>query len=188
MDKQQRLARQNELYHVQQRQIARIETAIKRYAIWAKTYDSEKFAKRAKAIQNRLDHMDKLDRPMMERRRMELKLHGWRGSQKVLEFKHVSKSFGQRKVLAACQPDAASRRAGGSDRTERHGQERAAAPGTGNADAGHGGCDHRSERDQRLLRPGARDARSGADGAGYGAPGRQHEREQRGGAVGKVPV
>jgi ATP-binding cassette subfamily F protein 3 len=99
IDKQQRLARQNELYHVQQRQIARIETAIKRYALWAKTYDSEKFAKRAKAIQNRLDHMDKLDRPLMERRRMELKLHGWRGSQKVLEFKHISKAFGERKVL-----------------------------------------------------------------------------------------
>ena len=99
MDKQQRLARQNELFHVQQRQIARIEVAIKRYAIWAKTYDSEKFAKRAKAIQNRLDHMDKLERPLMERRRMELKLHGWRGSQKVLEFKHVSKAFGTRKVL-----------------------------------------------------------------------------------------
>ena len=103
MDKQQRLARQNELYHVQQRQIARIETAIKRYALWAKTYDSEKFAKRAKAIQNRLDHMDKLDRPLMERRRMELKLHGWRGSQKVLEFKNISKAFGERKVLQHVQ-------------------------------------------------------------------------------------
>jgi ATP-binding cassette subfamily F protein 3 len=30
---------------------------------------------------------------------MELKLHGWRGSQKVLEFKHISKAFGERKVL-----------------------------------------------------------------------------------------
>jgi ATP-binding cassette subfamily F protein 3 len=103
MDKQQRMARQNELYHVQQRQITRIETAIKRYALWAKTYDSEKFAKRAKAIQNRLDHMDKLDRPLMERRRMELKLHGWRGSQKVLEFKNISKAFGDRKVLQHVQ-------------------------------------------------------------------------------------
>ena len=99
MDKQQRLARQNELYHVQQRQIARIEAAIKRYAIWARSYDSEKFAKRAKAIQHRLDHMDKLERPLMERRRMELKLHGWRGSQKVLEFKNTCKSFGELKVL-----------------------------------------------------------------------------------------
>jgi ATP-binding cassette subfamily F protein 3 len=99
LEKQQRLARQSELYQVQQRQIARIEAAIKRYAIWAKTYDSEKFAKRAKAIQNRLDHMDKLDRPLLERRRMELKLHGWRGSQKVLEFRNVSKAFGERRVL-----------------------------------------------------------------------------------------
>jgi ATP-binding cassette subfamily F protein 3 len=99
LDKQQRLARQDELFHVQQRQIARIEAAIKRYAIWAKTYDNEKFAKRAKAIQNRLDHMEKLDRPLLERRRMELKLHGWRGSQKVLEFKNTCKSFGELKVL-----------------------------------------------------------------------------------------
>ncbi len=99
LEKQQRLARQSELYQVQQRQIARIEAAIKRYAIWAKTYDSEKFAKRAKAIQNRLDHMDKLERPLLERRRMELKLHGWRGSQKVLEFRNVSKAFGERRVL-----------------------------------------------------------------------------------------
>ncbi len=100
IDKQQRLARQNELYQVQQRQIARIEAAIKRYTVWAKTYDSEKFAKRARAIQNRLDHMDRLERPLIERRRMELKLHGWRGSQKVLQFKSVSKSFGERRVLS----------------------------------------------------------------------------------------
>jgi len=99
LDKEERLARQNELYHVQQRQIARIENAIKRYAIWAKTYDSEKFAKRAKAIQNRLDKMDRVERPAGERRRMELKLSGWRGSNKVLEFKKVSEAFGHRVLL-----------------------------------------------------------------------------------------
>lgn len=100
IDKQQRMARQNELYQIQQRQIARIENAIKRYALWAKTYDNEKFAKRARAIQNRLERMDKMDRPVMERRRMELKLHGWRGSHKVLEFKNLRKAFGKRSVLA----------------------------------------------------------------------------------------
>ncbi|MBA3073808.1 MAG: ABC-F family ATP-binding cassette domain-containing protein [Anaerolineae bacterium] len=99
IDKQTRMARQNELFNVQQRQISRIETAIKRYALWAKTYDSEKFAKRAKAIQNRLDHMERVEKPLMERRRMELKLSGWRGSQKVLECKKVSKAFDQRQVL-----------------------------------------------------------------------------------------
>ncbi|PKO01048.1 MAG: ABC transporter ATP-binding protein [Chloroflexi bacterium HGW-Chloroflexi-4] len=99
IDKQTRMARQNELFNVQQHQISRIETAIKRYALWAKTYDSEKFAKRAKAIQNRLDHMERIEKPLMERRRMELKLSGWRGSQKVLEYKKVSKAFDQRQVL-----------------------------------------------------------------------------------------
>jgi ATP-binding cassette subfamily F protein 3 len=99
LDKQEKLARQNELFQVQQHQISRIEAAIKRYSIWAKTYDSEKFAKRAKAIQNRLDKMDRVERPLLERRRMELKLHGWRGSNKVLEFRKVSKAFGKRVLL-----------------------------------------------------------------------------------------
>ena len=99
LDKQERLARQNELFHIQQRQISRIEAAIKRYAIWAKTYDSEKFAKRARAIQNRLDKMERIERPLLERRRMELRLHGWRGSNKVLQLKKVCKAFGRRVIL-----------------------------------------------------------------------------------------
>ncbi len=94
LDKEEKLARQAELYHVQQREIGRIEAAIKRYAIWAKVYDSEKFAKRAKAIQNRLDKMERIDRPTLERRRMELALSGWRGSTKVLELIGLKKSFG----------------------------------------------------------------------------------------------
>jgi ATP-binding cassette subfamily F protein 3 len=99
LDKQQRLARQEELFQIQQRQIARIETAIKRYALWAKTYDNEKFAKRARAIQNRLEKMDRLDCPVIERQRMDLRLNGWRGSSKVLEFQQVHKSFDGRTVL-----------------------------------------------------------------------------------------
>ena len=99
IDKQQRMARQNELFNIQQRQISRIETAIKRYAMWAKTYDNEKFAKRAKAIQNRLDKMERIEKPLIERRRMDLKLSGWRGSQKVLEYKKVNKAFEKRQVL-----------------------------------------------------------------------------------------
>jgi ATP-binding cassette subfamily F protein 3 len=43
--------------------------------------------------------MDRIERPVMERRRMELRLQGWRGSNKVLEFKRVSKGFGPRQLL-----------------------------------------------------------------------------------------
>ncbi len=97
--KQERLSRQDELYHVQQRQISRIETAIKRYALWAKTYDSEKFAKRARAIENRLEKMERVERPLIERRRMDLRLSGWRGSSKVLEFIGAGKSFDGKAVI-----------------------------------------------------------------------------------------
>lgn len=99
MDKEIRLARQEELFAIQQREIGRIEAAIKRYALWAKTYDNEKFAKRAHSIQNRLDKMDRIDRPITERKRMELRLSGWRGSSKVLEMKHACKSFDGEPVL-----------------------------------------------------------------------------------------
>ena len=99
MDKEEKLARQAELYRVQQREIGRIETAIKRFAIWAKVYDNEKFAKKAQSMQKRLDKMDKIERPTLERRRMDLALTGWRGSNKVLEIVGVRKRFGATEPL-----------------------------------------------------------------------------------------
>lgn len=99
LDKEERLARQEELYGVQQREIGRMETAIKRLALWGKIYANEKFAQRAKAMQKRLDKMDKIEKPLNERRRMDLKLSGWRGSNKVLELLGLSKSFGPRRIL-----------------------------------------------------------------------------------------
>jgi ATP-binding cassette, subfamily F, member 3 len=94
LDKAERLARQEQLYHVQQREISRIEATIKRYSIWAKVYDNEKFARRAQSIQKRLDKMETIDRPVLEPRRMDLALSGWRGSNKVLEIIGVRKAFG----------------------------------------------------------------------------------------------
>jgi ATP-binding cassette, subfamily F, member 3 len=94
MDKEERLVRQEELYQVQQREISRLEMAIKRFAMWGKVYDNEKFAKKAKTMQKRLDKMDKLEKPILERRKMDLALNGWRGSNQVLEFVDVYKSFG----------------------------------------------------------------------------------------------
>ena len=39
---------------------------------------------------------NKIERPVLERRRMDLELNGWRGSNKVLELRGLSKSFGTR--------------------------------------------------------------------------------------------
>lgn len=97
LDKEERLARQEELYKVQQREIARMQEAIKRYSIWLQLND--KFASRMHAVEARLKRMEKIDRPVLERRRMGLELTGWRGSNKVLEMVGVEKSFDAQPLL-----------------------------------------------------------------------------------------
>lgn len=91
IDKEERLARQEELYKVQQSEIGRLEMAIKRYRQWVVFND--KFAAKITNMEARIERMDKIDRPILERRRMNLELNGWRGSNQVLEFVDVSKTF-----------------------------------------------------------------------------------------------
>ncbi len=92
-EKQTRLARQQQLYDVQQREITRLQAAAKQLLIWGRQYDNEKFIRRGKAILGRIEKIDKIDRPVLEPRRMNLQISGWRGSQKVLEIKRLTKSF-----------------------------------------------------------------------------------------------
>jgi ATP-binding cassette subfamily F protein 3 len=99
IDREERLLRQEERYRAQRQVINRLEVAMKRYAIWGKQYDNEKFAKRAKTIQGRLERMERIERPVMERRRMGLALNGWRGSNKVLEISGLEKSYDGQPVL-----------------------------------------------------------------------------------------
>ncbi len=91
LDKQERMARAEELYQIQQRSIARMEMALKRYQQWVQV--SDKFASRVRAMQTRLDKVRHLDRPVLEHRKMGLELNGWRGSNRVLELVGVYKSF-----------------------------------------------------------------------------------------------
>ena len=99
-DKEMRLARQEEMFRAQQVTIKRLEAAIKRLAIWGKVYDNEDLARKSKTMQKRLDKMEKVEKPVTERRRMEMQLNGWRGSNKVLELADISKSFGEKRVFA----------------------------------------------------------------------------------------
>ncbi len=97
-DKEMRLARQEELFQIQQRSFARMEAAIKRYRLWAQFND--KFATRIHAMEARLARTEKIDKPILSRRRMDFQINGWRGSNKVLELAGVSKSFGAKQVFA----------------------------------------------------------------------------------------
>jgi len=97
VDKEERLARQEELYQIQRREIRRLEMALKRYKQWV--IISDKFASRVHAMEARIDRIEKMDRPILERRKMDLSLNGWRGSNQVLEFKAITKEFSHRKIL-----------------------------------------------------------------------------------------
>ena len=91
IDKEERLARQEELYQIQQREIGRLEMALKRYKQWVVFND--KFATRIHNMEARIERIEKIDRPILERRKMDLALNGWRGSNQVLELGDVSKTF-----------------------------------------------------------------------------------------------
>lgn len=97
IDKEERLARQEELYQIQQREIGRLEMALKRYKTWV--IFNDKFATRVHAMEARIARIEEIEKPVLERKKMDLALNGWRGSNQVLEFDQVSKSFSHRDVL-----------------------------------------------------------------------------------------
>jgi ATP-binding cassette subfamily F protein 3 len=92
-EKQMRLLRQQQLYQAQQKEITRLEQAAKRLLTWGKVYDNEKFSKRGKNILKRLEKVERIDRPVLERKTMGLELNGWRGSNKMLEITDLDKAF-----------------------------------------------------------------------------------------------
>jgi ATP-binding cassette subfamily F protein 3 len=94
------LQRQQEQYVAQRKEIARMEEAIARFKLWASLVPNERHIKQARNMQRRIDRMDKVERPVLQRRRMALALRsGVRGGQKTLELRRASVILGERIVL-----------------------------------------------------------------------------------------
>jgi ATP-binding cassette subfamily F protein 3 len=87
------LLRQQALFQIQQREIDRLEESAQRLMTWGKIYDNPKFSRRGQAILKRIERIDRIERPVLERRRMNLALAGWRGSNKVLDIRALAKAF-----------------------------------------------------------------------------------------------
>ena len=92
-EKQAALLRQQQLFQAQQKEIVRLEQSAKRLLTWGRVYDNEKFIRRGKNILKRLDRIEKIEQPVLDRKKINLKLSGWVGSNKVLEIAEVKKSF-----------------------------------------------------------------------------------------------
>jgi ATP-binding cassette, subfamily F, member 3 len=94
------LKRQQQLYVSQQKEIARLEEAIRRFKLWASLVVNERHIRQARNKQQQIDRMDKVERPVLERRKIGLDLRGrTRGGRIVLELRDVSVAFGDEPVL-----------------------------------------------------------------------------------------
>jgi ATP-binding cassette, subfamily F, member 3 len=95
-----KLKRQQQLYVAQQKEIARLEEAIRRFKLWASLVINERHIKQARNKQRQIDRMDKVERPVLERRKIGLEFRGRvRGGRKVIELKDVSVAFDEDPVL-----------------------------------------------------------------------------------------
>jgi ATP-binding cassette, subfamily F, member 3 len=95
------LQRQQQQYVTQQKEIERLEEAIRRFKLWASWVPDQRHIKQARNKQRQIDSMDKVERPVLERRKIALRLHPHaRGGQRVFELRHTGVQFGDDVVLA----------------------------------------------------------------------------------------
>ncbi len=102
--KELKLLKQQQDYVAQQKEIARLEAAVARFKLWASIVIDERHIKQARNKQRQIDRMDKVERPVLERRKMALRFRPHeRGGSKAVEFRSVSKAFSENLVLLAAE-------------------------------------------------------------------------------------
>jgi ATP-binding cassette subfamily F protein 3 len=97
------LKRQQQLFVTQQKEIARLEEAIKRFEFWASIVVNKRHITQARNKQRQIDRMDKIDKPVFERRKIALEMRAAeRGGAKVVELRDITVAFGGDPVLLGC--------------------------------------------------------------------------------------
>ncbi|CAM3387376.1 ABC-F family ATP-binding cassette domain-containing protein [Aeromicrobium ponti] len=101
-EKEERLLREFQQYEEQQKKIKKIKEAIKRLREWANqcTPPNAGLHRRASSMEKALQRIEKLDRPVLNRKKMYIELDAAERSGKdVVMIKEVSKSFGSQKLF-----------------------------------------------------------------------------------------
>ena len=97
-EKEERLLREFQAYEEQQKKIKKMKEAIKRLRDWANRANppNEGLHKRARNMERALERMEKLSRPMSNRKKMNLEMESTvRSGNDVIMLQDVSKQFGQ---------------------------------------------------------------------------------------------
>ncbi|MFZ3589476.1 ribosomal protection-like ABC-F family protein [Bacillus sp. DJP31] len=101
-EKEKRLLDQFAAYQEQQKKIKKIKEAIRRLRQWANEGNppNEKFYRRAKSMEKALNRMEKIKRPILERRKMGLELDtSDRSGKDVFVYEQVSQCFGSKDLM-----------------------------------------------------------------------------------------
>ena len=99
-ERQQRFLTQAEQYKQQQRKISQLETAIKRQRVWADMNPSNTgLAKRATAMEKRLEQMDKVDKPTTSKKLTEDFTGAGHIAKEVVSLDMACKGYGDKVLL-----------------------------------------------------------------------------------------
>lgn len=101
-EKEERLLREFQQYEEQQKKIKKMKEAIKRLREWANQANppNEGLHKRARSMERALERMEKLDRPILNRKKMNMELDSAQRSGKdVVVVKGASKHFGSQTLF-----------------------------------------------------------------------------------------
>ncbi len=87
-------------YEAQQKKVKRMEEQIKRYRIWGEMRDSDKMYKRAKELEKRLEKIELIKKPIVDKKTADFNLKAvTRTGKEVIIADNISKSFGLKELF-----------------------------------------------------------------------------------------
>ena len=91
-------------YQNQQKKIEQMEQQIQRFRIWGEMRDSEKMFKRAKELEKRLEKIEVMERPILDKRKIRLgKAETGRSGKMVLSVEKLGKGFGDKNIFQGAE-------------------------------------------------------------------------------------
>lgn len=98
--KEENLRIQFEQFREQQKKISTMENQVKDLRDWAMRADNNKFFRRAASIQKKLDKMERIDRPVLERKNMRLDFKDVdRSGKETIKAKGLTMSYGDKIIF-----------------------------------------------------------------------------------------
>lgn len=88
-------------YENQQRKIKKMEEQIQRYRIWGEMRDSDKMYKRAKELEKRLEKIDKINKPIVDKKKANFEINGVeRTGKEVIKLDNISKAYSRKGLFS----------------------------------------------------------------------------------------